>query len=224
MERMTAGNDVPPLRARASWHMQQAIYELHRLAYAFTRRFGAWGWGMSALLSVGALAGVAAHRQLEEFQRLEFRLAEQARTHRRDEVPARTPALDDGRARLRAFEDFLLPHDDIPVVVQDLLRLAESEGLSIQRGEYRPQVDAAGGFVRYRMSLPVQGAAPSIHRFIQSSLRKQKALALESVQFRRESIEVSQIEARIQWVLLTRLPAGRGSSLAASGVDNGGGR
>jgi hypothetical protein len=112
----------------------------------------------------------------------------------------------EGREKLKSFEQNLLPHAKIPVVVQALLRLAEDDGLSIRRGDYRLQADAGGGFVRYQMTLPVKGTAPAIHHFIQAALLDHSALALESVQFKRERIESSEIEARLQWVLLTALP------------------
>lgn len=81
----------------------------------------------------------------------------------------------------------------------------------MQRGSYRPQVDVAGGFLRYRMTLPVKGSGPAIQRFMQTALRKQKTLALDSVQFKRARIGSSDIEARIEWLMLTRLPAADGA-------------
>jgi hypothetical protein len=112
----------------------------------------------------------------------------------------------DGRGRLDAFEKILLPHEDIPVLVQDILQLAENQGLLVQRGEYRPQADAAGNFLRYGMSLPVKGDAAAINRFIQAALRTHQALILESVRFKREQIGAHEIEARVQWAVLARLP------------------
>jgi len=111
-----------------------------------------------------------------------------------------------GRDRLHAFEKTLLPHEDIPVLVQEVLQQAESLGLSVERGEYRPQIDSAGNFLRYGMSLPMKGDAAAINRFIQIALRTHKALILESIRFKRELIGAKDIEARVQWVVLARLP------------------
>jgi hypothetical protein len=62
--------------------------------------------------------------------------------------------------------------------------------------------------LRYRMTLPVKGDAQAIHQFMAAALKAHKTLALDAVQFKRERIESGEIEARIQWVLLTRLPEG----------------
>ena len=87
-----------------------------------------------------------------------------------------------------------------------LLRLAAAEELDMQRGEYQPQIDRAGGFMRYRMNLPLKGESLDIYRFMAIALRDHPALALESVRFVRSTVDSAEVEARIQWVLLTQLP------------------
>ncbi len=115
-------------------------------------------------------------------------------------------APDAGRAALTDFAGALLPHEDIPAAVQALLHAAEAEGLVLARGDYRLQPDVAGRFLRYQMSLPVQGPADAIHRFMAQALREQPMLALASVHFQRETGASSKVEARIQWMLFAQLP------------------
>jgi len=168
----------------------------------FTRRFGLLGW---LLLGFSVAACVMGQQQVHALTQIHaHRGAEQIHTQIQ---PVDTDSLD-GRARLKAFDDYLLVHENIPNVVQDLFSLARDEQLSIAHGEYRPQIDVQGRFLRYQMTLPVKGDAQAIYRFIQAALLAQKTLALESVQFKRERIESPNIEARIQWVVLTRLPSG----------------
>jgi hypothetical protein len=207
MERLTAAG----LGARVLRPAAHARWELRRGARAFTRHFGLFGWALLGCVVCTALALAVERRQAGAIATLETRfaarLADNANqaTVAKAAVPAEGEA--DARARLQAFDDHLLAHGDIPFVVQDLLDLGEAEGLSMQRGSYRPQVDVTGGFLRYRMSLPVKGAGPAIQRFMKAALRKQKNLALDSVQFKRARIGSSDVEARIEWVMLTRLPA-----------------
>lgn len=144
--------------------------------------------------------------QRRELGKLMSRRTELALMPAREAISPGDPKPSAARDRLRQFESLLLAHDDIPAVVEDVLRRAEDEGLLIQRGDYRPQVDLQGGFMRYRMSLPVAGKPESIHRFIQSALVAHRSLALESIHFGRERMEAGQIEARLQWSLLTRMP------------------
>lgn len=116
------------------------------------------------------------------------------------------PNSEDGRIRLQEFQQLLLPYDDIPNAIQDMLQLASQQDLTIVRGDYKPQADIQGNFLRYQMVLPVTGDIQSINKYIQNVLIAQKTLALQSIKFKRERANVGQIEARIQWVLFTRLP------------------
>jgi hypothetical protein len=233
MERMTAGSGIIATQAWVARRISQATWEVRRGARAFSRRYGMWGWCLLGCFVVGALTRIVERHQTAAATALYAQLAERSAEEMRAPWPVTQvqngddAGGSDGRARLKAFENHLLPHENIPFAVEDLLRLGEKEGLLMQRGEYRLLIDPAGGFIRYRMTLPVKGAAPAIWRFMQSALRKQKTLALESVQFKRERVESSDVEARIQWVVLTRLPA-RGAdavrSLTPLSADTGGGQ
>ena len=207
MERLIAA--AAPARLYRPW--QRLAWETGRAWRAAVRRLGPAGLvllGCGACVLLGLwLAQVQAARAGALAAQLAAQLAVQ-----RVPPPAGTAPLaaDSGmagaRARLQAFEAQLLPSAGIPFVVQQLLDLGEAEGLTMLRGNYRPQTDSAGGFLRYRMSLPVKGGGPAIERFIRAALRKQPNLALDSMQFKRSSIDTSEIEARIEWTLLARLP------------------
>jgi len=166
------------------------------------RRFGkagllAFALGLVAVLCWGLQRD--ARRTLVEVER---RLASDASVVKLPEDPRA-----ESRSRVRVFETLLPPSDDIPQVLQDLLRLAEDEHLVLMRGDYHSQIDSAGGFLRYRMTLPIKGDSQAVLRFIRAALRAYPTLALESLQFSRERIDSGEIGARIQWVLMTHLPS-----------------
>ncbi|MDB5815461.1 MAG: putative secretion system transrane protein 2 [Rhodocyclales bacterium] len=182
--------------------MENMAWEFRRGGHAFSRRFGRFGFLLIGFCAV-ALGAWAVHEQqtlaLADIQR-------QAIEHARAPARPREVSGQDGRVRLKVFEDYLLPQALIPTAVERLLSLAEEQHLTILRGEYRPQSDIQGKFLRYQMTLPVKGNAAAIYHFMDNALHAEKTLALQSVQFKRERIESTDIEARIQWVLLTRLP------------------
>ena len=177
-------------------------WEVCRSAHALSRRTGWWGVLLLACAVMAVLAGSAIWRANRSLQSLHAQLAAPAV----EQVRSSPTSEKDGRTRLAQFDAHLPAHDEIPLVLQDLMNLAEQEGLTMARGEYRSQPDVQGRFTRYRMALPVTGNAQAVHRFMLKALHAQKALALESVQFKRERVEAGQIDARIQWVVLTRLP------------------
>jgi hypothetical protein len=213
MARITQRNGLTEnLQMLLGARAHQVLWEFRRGIRKLTRYMGYLGWLSLFFLVLALLTWLLNRHQLVQVNALQTRLSE----HRTSQLQGKLVAKDiknidiknDSKVLgdLKSFEDFLVPHEDIPVVVQDLLRMAEDQKLTVQKGEYRVQRDVTGGFMRYRMSLPVKGAATTIHRYIETALRAQKTLALESVQFKRDRIESIDIEARMQWVVFTRLP------------------
>jgi hypothetical protein len=203
MERLSLSS-VTHAWAHLSWEARRLICSGHR-------RFGAWGWALLTCVLAAVLGGAALQHQTATLSDVRQRAAQgQAAT------PFKPPAAKadqtdrqptDGRALLLAFERHLLPTADLPLVLQDLLQLAQTHGLVVERGDYRAQNDAIGNFTRYRMTLPVKGPAAQVQAFIQAALLNEKTLALDSVQFKRASIESVEVEARIQWMVLMRASA-----------------
>jgi hypothetical protein len=183
---------------------QRGVWELQRGACAFMRRFGAAGVAGVAGIIVALCAAAWEHVQLKQLQDLQAR---SVLLQSQGSVLPATAARDDDRTRLAAFDAYLSAHDDIPTVLQDLLQTAEAQGLLMAHGDYRAQADDVGRFVRYRMTMPVKGNIAAVRRFMQLGLQQHKSLALESVQISRERIESSEVQARIQWSVLVRLPA-----------------
>ncbi len=201
------------------WNVQRLLWEGRRRSRLFVWRFGWLGVLTLVCLLTSSAALVIEHL-----------LAESARQARSDTAFSQTlqpisskNEKDDlggrGIARLQAFDAHLLPHDEIPDTLKNLFSLATDSNLLLARGEYKAQVEEQGRFVRYGMTLPVRGDPQAIHTFVLTSLVQNRTLALESIQFKRERTESQEIEARIQWVLLTRL---RTSSAAFSGSDGSG--
>lgn len=140
--------------------------------------------------------------------------AHQFISEHREEPRAQRPVLinqhsDSSLAPLHQFESLLVAQQDIPAIVAHLLSAAVEEGLVLSRGTYRPEEDKAGRFSRYRMTLPVQGNARAIERFIDNALVHIPSLALEGIQISRRDGTSEDVEASIRWTLFTAPPAGR---------------
>lgn len=185
---------------------QRLRWESDRWIQAWVRRFGRPGLFAVVCLLISLAAGLFAQQQVQALNQLRHTHA-----HARS-VKMLTPVLTDNVkketsvTRLQAFDAYLLAHDEIPDTLKNVFALAEEMHLILARGEYKAQIETQGGFLRYGMALPVKGDAQAIHTFILTALAKNQTLALENIQFKRERIESNEIEARIQWVLFTRLP------------------
>lgn len=193
-------------------------WRMRRVLAAGARRFGLWGAGVAALCAVGLAAAAVAQLQQRRAEALD---RQQAMAIRLRAAASALPALlpQDGVPQsdgLQAFDAQLLAHDAIAQLVQDVLLLGEEAGLQARRGDYQVEVDPLGGFLRYRMSLPVQGPAAAVHGFMRKALMAQKSLALEHVQFKRASLGADTVQAQIRWVVFVRRPQGDGMPASPS--------
>ncbi len=218
MERLMQAEEgglVVRLRGQIAFQFERLFWECGRAGRGLGRRYGLAGWVFFACIGstlVSAGVWLAQTRTLRELQAqlVQQRAVQEIKPDSSPETGA-VRVLDD-RGRLQAFADHLLPQRDIPAVLEEMFGLAEKEGLTLQRAEYRPQLESLGRFVRYNIILPVSGKPGSIHKFIRAVLLAQPAMALESIQFKRERVESGEIEARIVWVLFVRQPGGAGSA------------
>jgi hypothetical protein len=149
-----------------------------------------------ATLALGS--AVASWEEVRQWQHL----AAQKKPQRTQETFVTSGATEG----LFAFERLLLPHEDIPQAVGQVLRLAQERGVSIKQAEYRAVPDLQGGFLRYRIELPIHGASEAVYRYLFDALLAHPYLALEAVQFKREGSETKELDAKVRWVLLARLP------------------
>lgn len=196
-----AGLTLPAIRSavgRIAWEAQRA------------RRVAAHRLGLPGVMAVLAAALMLAALWAREAQRDRLIDARKATSSLPVALPARearaAAGLSDSRARLREFDDRLIAHADIPLALRNLIALADANGLILERGAYRPQLEAQGGYLRYRMTLPLTGRADAILRFTMAALKANPTLSLENVQFNRERGDDTVVEARVQWALLTRPP------------------
>jgi Tfp pilus assembly protein PilO len=110
------------------------------------------------------------------------------------------------REQLDAFYSALAPARQAPDIVRRLHGHARAAGLSLDRGEYRPQPDASGGLVRYQIVLPVRGGYPQVKDFLARVMRATPGLALDSVGFQREEGSAA-LEVQLRFTVFLRIEA-----------------
>lgn len=174
------------------WQCRRSAQRLYRLAGPD---------GIAILLGLLVICGLAAAGAQIREQRIGLRtMGSEAGTS--ESSPRPVTEL----SNLQKFEQVLPAHEDIPLVLAHLFELGADERLVLPRGEYRAQSDEVGQFVRYRMTMPIKGNAPAVQRFLERALAGNRSLVFESAQFKRDRIQAEQIEAIVQWTLITGLP------------------
>lgn len=195
MAGLSASQAIRETLAWFRWEVARGLRLWHRLA-------GPAGTATLVALAAAAMAWVWLEASHRSNQALALSI-EALRASPRPEASS-TAAVVEPRA---TFRQRLKPAGAAPETVRSLIRLAEREGLILPKGEYKMEPDAAGGFVRVRMVLPVQGEAAAVQRFVLAALQSEPALAIESIQFRKERLTTPETDARVHWVLFTEEPA-----------------
>jgi hypothetical protein len=126
-------------------------------------------------------------------------LALQDQAQRESQAPtAGQPAP--GEALVRFYQSF--PQDkDLPLWLEKIFASAQIRKIEIDRGEYKVSSDKEGGFVRFQMTFPVKGEYPRIRKYLSSLMSDIPTLSLQQVQFKREKVGDTMVEANIRMVL-----------------------
>lgn len=195
---------------------RRLVWETRRRA-----RLAYWRMGRLGLLAVACAGivllalGILAHQHALRTELAE-RLAQERLFLSQGEQPIASNGTD-ARAKLQRFDAFLPAAGDIPLVLSQVLKAAQDEGLELARGDYAASLDPAGRFMRYRMTLPVVGRPEAIHKFMLAALKAHRSLALQSVVFRRERSNDQTVEASVQWVLFTHAPDAKAEGQTSEG-------
>lgn len=85
-----------------------------------------------------------------------------------------------------------------------LYAAAAAQNLTLEQGEYRLSPDKTGKLARYQITLPVKGSYVQIRQFVDQALIDVPVAALDDIDFKREAIGATQLEARIKFTLYVR--------------------
>ena len=180
-----------------------------RLAWQLARQVRMWG--LLNLLSIPlalfalALFWHSHHMQTQQKQiELASQQAQAKRTMAQQAKPQVDPASADLARQIGQFYAFLPSHDALPDQIKRLLANAEKHGLQLAQADYKAIPQANLAMLRYQIVLPVKADYPKIALFLQSALQEMPSLTLESMQLKRGSIEATEVEARLQLVLLVQ--------------------
>lgn len=161
--------------------------------------------GRTGVLAIGLLviipplyfsALVPAQEHLEEMRRSVLALRDQAKASGATGYILQRPD-----EQLAAFYRVFPEERNSPKLLEKLAALAEKNGLSLNEGEYQAVPDKGGRLLRFQMMLPVTGEYRQIRAFLSALSVEIPALALENVQFSRQNVADSAVEARIRLAL-----------------------
>jgi len=85
--------------------------------------------------------------------------------------------------------------------LEKVFALAQSQGIRLDQGEYKVTRDKVGRLVRFEMTLPVKSTYPQIRKYLDILHREIPIMAMEHLQFERQKVNDSEVEAKIKLAL-----------------------
>jgi Tfp pilus assembly protein PilO len=110
----------------------------------------------------------------------------------------RTRPLDE---QLAAFYAVFPKENDATDSVGKIAAIAQRDGLVLQQAEYKAEPDKSGKLIRLQMSLPLKGEYQAIRRFLSDLGAEMPIVSLEQVQFERQKVGDSMIDAKVRVVI-----------------------
>lgn len=108
---------------------------------------------------------------------------------------------------LVSFEQRFSTVDHLSAQLDELFKLSEKHGLSVDKGQYSLAERSAGALRRFEVTFPVSGSYQQIRALVLESLDKLPAAALLDMNLEREKIADSRIKANLRFVLFVRKSA-----------------
>lgn len=118
--------------------------------------------------------------------------------------PRTRPTVATPQAELKDFVTRLPQRRELPALTAQIVTLAQSAGLSLDRGTYDSSTTRSGQLVRARMAFPVHGRYPDIRRFIDTTLATIPGAAVDALRFERKQIGDAEIDADIRFAIYLR--------------------
>ena len=103
--------------------------------------------------------------------------------------------------KLASFYQFFPRTSGVPDQLEKVYAAAERQALRLDQGDYRAVREGVGKLVRYQITLPVKGTYPQIRQFVTGVLTDVPSIALENIQFERQKVGETNIEAKIRLVM-----------------------
>ncbi len=197
---MAAALDALRSRLAQPWPMPSPA----RLRWAGRRWRRAWGWPGALGLALLALAPVAHYSAIRPAQEKLEAVRARAMAQRERIEHAAAGLLRGPLSPAEQLEEFykIFPaEENSPQWLERIFAEAQSQGLSLDQGEYRVSRDKTGRLMRFQITLPVRGEYPQIRRFLAGLRAEVPFIAIEQVQFERQKVGDPAVEAKLRLVL-----------------------
>lgn len=179
-----------------------------RVSWATRFRFAIERHGWPAVLGlVMVLASLPvfwyASAAAQDFELLQGKLREQRARAQSQPLPANP---DNASSALAEFIRLLPDSEASTKAVRLLHSSAAKHGIQLASGEYRLLRESDDGLQRYQITLPVSGTYPAIRAWLADGLNSLPTLAVDEVNFVRQTTVNPVVQAQVRWSLYLARP------------------
>jgi len=104
---------------------------------------------------------------------------------------------------INAFYKLLPAEEQAPKAFQQILAMANDQGVEPEKSEYQSAQISSAAFTRYQMTLPMHGRYLDIRQFVIHVLNALPNVALSEISFKRDEANPEQVEARLRFSIYT---------------------
>jgi len=159
------------------------------------------------LLVTGLLSAIGSHVYLAELQRTKSSELASLRAAATP-APLRIAPLESRqRAAWSAFQDNLGDPTQTSRYLEQIFLLADQRGVLPHKGVYHFDAAPAHAFVTYTAELPLEGDYPAIRGFLEDTLLQIPFAALDTIDFKRDSVASGSVQASVRLTLYLRANA-----------------
>jgi hypothetical protein len=137
----------------------------------------------------------------QEASRLRVEVSKPASEPKGPTVHVSTMDTGNPQTDLASFYATLARPVDAPELLQRLHRSAQANGLTLERGDYRPLPDPGGKLTRYQILLPTRGSYQELRGFLAQAGREIPGLSLDGIGFQRDKIGDGALKAQLKFTL-----------------------
>ena len=103
--------------------------------------------------------------------------------------------------QLAAFYRIFPSERDVTEWIGKIAAIAERDGLALEQADYKAERGPTGKLVRFQMNLPLRGEYRTIRRFLSDLRAEIPIVSLEQVQFERQKIGDTLVDAKVRLVI-----------------------
>lgn len=191
---MTAPGESAKLSEK--WTLRLALLRF------YARRLGWSGWAGLLLVIIALIGELTAVSSTQHQAGLAEQRIEGLRRQLAERPVAQTPAAAEQRG-------FFPRRAALVTAIERIHAIADEQGLAHGSGEYQAlpvEAGQAGGLVRYRFTLPLQGAYPAWRNWLAAVMNEMPAVALSEFQLKRNSVANGVVDAQVRLTLYFEAP------------------